>query len=97
MFEIQFLAKALEDLAWFTKRLQVIILDKIEERLRHEPNVETRNRKRLRAGHVAEWEIRIDKARVFYDTDEESNIVIVVAIGYKERNQLYFQGEEYLA
>jgi mRNA-degrading endonuclease RelE of RelBE toxin-antitoxin system len=38
---------------------------------------------------------RIDRFRVFYDVDEVVSIVKIEAIGYKEGNKLYIQGEEY--
>ena len=58
-------------------------------------STEIRNRKKLRPNKLAEWEQRIDKFRVFYDTDEEGRIVKIVAIGHKEHNKLFIHGEEY--
>jgi len=45
----------------------------LEEQLSHEPNRETRNRKRLRPNQTAEWVIRVDRFRVFYDIEESAN------------------------
>ena len=36
---------------------------------------------------TAEWELRIDTFRVFYDLDEESLEVKIEAVGYKKGNQ----------
>jgi len=39
-----------------------------------EPIVETRNRKKLRPNPLAPWELRIGKARVFYDVEESVSL-----------------------
>lgn len=54
MFAIEFTSEAEADLAWFKKQEQNIILDGIEENLRFEPEVITRNRKRLRPNQTAQ-------------------------------------------
>lgn len=61
----------------------------------YEPDYETRKRKRLRPGHIAEWELRIGDMRAFYEVDREASLVKVARIGYKERNKLSFRGEEF--
>ena len=94
MFEIEFTRKALSDLAWFKKNAQQEILDGIEAALRHEPNLEAQNRKRLRPNATAEWELRLGRFRVFYDVNVAAKIVSVEAIGLKMRNIVRFQGEE---
>jgi mRNA-degrading endonuclease RelE of RelBE toxin-antitoxin system len=76
-----------------------LIRDKIEEQLRFEPGMETRNRKPLRAPapFAAQWEIRFgpdNRFRVLYDIDEENRAVEIVAIGEKEGNRLIVGGEE---
>jgi len=95
MFDIDLLPDAIEDLKWFRKSDQVIVRDQIEAILRHQADEETRNRKKLLPGHLSDWELRIDKARVFYNVDPEANLVTIVAIGCKERNTLSFRGKEY--
>ncbi|MEK6408616.1 MAG: hypothetical protein AABN34_16940 [Acidobacteriota bacterium] len=67
----------------------------MERQLPHEPDLETRNRKKLRPNQVSEWELRIDRFRVFYDIDEQSRIVKVEAVGYKRGSALFIHGEEY--
>jgi mRNA-degrading endonuclease RelE of RelBE toxin-antitoxin system len=69
----------------------------IEEQLTNQPDVETRNRKRLRPDHLTEWELRIGELRVFYDVDLDGSLVRIAAIGHKKRNKLFFRGKEYLA
>jgi mRNA-degrading endonuclease RelE of RelBE toxin-antitoxin system len=61
----------------------------------HQPGHVTRNRKRLRPNRLAEWELRIDTFRVFYDLDTEHAVVKIEAIGDKRGNRLFIRGEEY--
>ena len=56
----------------------------LETLLQHEPTTETRNRKRLRPNRLAQWEMRIDDFRVFYDVDPENELMKIVAVGYKK-------------
>lgn len=66
MYKIRFTPEALDDLKSLRKSEQKEVLDGIESQLKHEPALETRNRKRLRPNDVAEWELRTGKFRVFY-------------------------------
>lgn len=81
MFEIEFTPEAIEDLRALRKHERNRIIEGIERQLPHEPDLETRNRKKLRPNQVSEWELRIDRFRVFYDIDEQSRIVKVEAVG----------------
>jgi mRNA-degrading endonuclease RelE of RelBE toxin-antitoxin system len=76
-----------------------LIRDHIEEQLRFEPAVQTKNRKPLRppAPFAAQWEIRFgpdNRFRVLHDIDEEHRTVQIVAIGEKVGNRLIVGGEE---
>ena len=76
-----------------------LIRQNIDEQLKFEPDVETKNRKPLRqpAPFGAEWEIRIgpgNRFRVLYDIDEEQHAVQILAIGEKQGNRLIVAGEE---
>lgn len=95
MFEINFTPEALEDLQTFRAYEQRQIILAIEEQLQYQPIQPTRNRKRLRPNNLAEWELRVDTFRVFYDVDEDLSVVKIEAIGYKEGNTLYIHGEVY--
>src|SRR5688500_11705212 len=95
MFAVLFTESALEDIASFRKREQATIFDRIEEQLSDEPNVETRNRKKLRPNQVAEWELRIDAQRVFYDVDPSAGVVEVKMAGSKRGNKLFVRGKEF--
>ena len=47
------------------------------------------------ANDVAEWELRINKIRVFYDVFEPVQIDKVEAVGRKEGNRLFLRAKEY--
>jgi mRNA-degrading endonuclease RelE of RelBE toxin-antitoxin system len=91
-FEIQFVSSAKRQLRGFDANERVTILEAIEVQLTDEPLAETRNRKRLRQNPIAPWELRIKNVRVFYDV-EEPNMVTILAIGTKRRNELYIEGK----
>jgi addiction module RelE/StbE family toxin len=95
MYQIKFTAQALNQLKEFRKYEQQQILTAMENLLKQQPDIPTRNRKNLRQNPLAEWELRIDKFRVFYDLNFEQLIVKIKAIGYKQGNILYIQGQEY--
>jgi mRNA-degrading endonuclease RelE of RelBE toxin-antitoxin system len=95
MYRIDFTTEAAEDLASFRTFDQRRVVAEIETQLSHEPTRETRNRKRLRPNPLAEWELRVEVFRVFYDFLPDDQIVKVVAIGYKEGNVLFIHGEEF--
>ena len=95
MFQITFTPEAIADLLRFQKTERKQIVAKLESQLRQEPAVETRNRKRLRPNQLAEWELRVDRFRAFFDMDMENQLIKVVAVGYKEGSRLLIRGEEY--
>ena len=95
MYAIVITPEAIDDLRVLKKRERQIIVDQIEAQLQHEPSQETRNRKRLRPNQLAEWQLRIDRYRVYYDVDNGAQVVKVVSVGLKRGNRLYIQNEEY--
>jgi mRNA-degrading endonuclease RelE of RelBE toxin-antitoxin system len=95
MFEVVFTPSALDDLGFFKKAEQRVILDAVEEQLTAQPLVETRNRKPLRPNDFSSWELRVRSHRVFYDVEEEEGKVLIKAVGRKEHNKLFIRGEEY--
>ena len=81
------------------KRHYSLIRRTIEEQLRLEPLVETRNRKPLvrPAWFGATWELRFgpqNRFRVFYKVVQEEGEVWVLAIGEKRESMLKIGGEE---
>lgn len=95
MFRLTITRTALDDLRELRKLDQEQIRDAIDSQLPHEPNRETRNRKRLRPNPLADWELRVGTFRVFYDIDEAAAEVRIVAVGRKRGNQLFIRGEEH--
>ena len=94
MYDIEYTEDALEDLQWFRKNEQKIIIDGIERQLRYEPTVETRNRKHMRLNATAEWELRIGDFRVLYNVDGQVRIVDIQRIGEKRGNAFFFKGRK---
>jgi hypothetical protein len=69
----------------------------MKRQLIHEPEVETRQRKRMRAdkpGYVAPWELRAGELRVYYEVRDVDREVWIVAIFIKRRNRLFVGGRE---
>ncbi len=95
MYEIEFTPESLDDISGFRKFEQQTIFAEIKTQLSYQPTVETRNRKQLRPNDVAEWELRINKIRVFYDVFEQVKIVKVEAVARKKDNRLFLRGKEY--
>jgi len=95
MYVVEFTESAIEDLRCLRKHEQEIIVDAIEQQLVHEPLTATRNRKPLRPNNLSQWELRVDRFRVFYDVTAKDAVVIVKAVGWKEHNKLYIRGKEF--
>jgi len=44
---------------------------------------------------LAPWELRIEELRVYYDVEEEpEELVIILAVGIKDRSRIIIGGEE---
>ena len=89
-----------DHIATVEKKYHSLIRREIEQQLRYEPNVETRNQKPLlRASSFASaWELRIgpnNRFRVFYKADDELRTVNILAIGVKIKDRLYIGGKEF--
>lgn len=94
-YKIEFTERAAKQLEQFSKPARGLILDGVRAHLLDQPNVETKNRKLLRENVLSDWELRVRKYRVFYDIDENEKIVRIVAVGYKEHNDLYIEGRKF--
>jgi mRNA-degrading endonuclease RelE of RelBE toxin-antitoxin system len=93
VYVIEFSADAERHLADLSVRDRHTVLDAIETQLGHEPMTPTKHRKLLRPNPVAAWELRIGEFRVFYNVQQEHILVVVVAVGRKEHNQLTINGK----
>lgn len=92
-YQIAFSTNSLAHLRMLTVRQQRIIMAAVTEQLAYEPNVPTRNRKQMRPNLLAVWELRIDNIRVYYDIEEDEDVVDIRAIGIKEGNQVFIEGK----
>src|SRR2546430_1414068 len=95
-YGIIFEPDAVEHLQACSARNRATVLDQVERQLSHEPGLETRHRKRLRPNPLAPWELRVGNLRVFYDIQEETSCVRIVAVGRKRGNRLVIADEEVL-
>src|SRR5437016_67277 len=99
-FTLAYADEVKEHLRAIEAKYHSVIEAAIENQLLHEPDVETRNRKPLKRpiAFGADWELRIgpgNRFRVFYQVNTDSHEVRVLAIGVKDRNRLFFGGEEF--
>lgn len=90
-FQVILTPSAEVDLDYFTRFEQRLIVDAFKRYLRNDADVGSRHRKKLRDIHLAPWELRIGKYRVFYDLVGATTVKIL-AIGYKEHNDLFIRG-----
>ena len=70
------------------------ILDRAEAVLGMNPVRESRDLKVLRANPLARWELRIGDFRIFFDVEQESRQVMVLAVGRKQGNRIWIAGRE---
>ena len=94
-YQIEYSYAAIEHLKSLTARQQSIVIDTVDEQLKYEPLVETRNRKPMKPNSLAAWELRIGNLRVYYDVEEDTiSIVYIQAIGVKNRNRVQIGKED---
>jgi len=94
-YRIDYSPEAVDHMEGLTARQSATVLDVVTRSLTHEPTVPTRQRKVLRANAVAPWELRIGDLRVYYEVkDDPERVVVVKAVGVKERNRVLIGGEE---
>ena len=95
-YRIEYSQEAVDHLEFFTARDQAIIVDAVDRQLANEPLKETGNRKPMRPNPIAPWELRIGTFRVYYDLVDETSgpMVLILAIGVKQRNRIRIGDEE---
>jgi mRNA-degrading endonuclease RelE of RelBE toxin-antitoxin system len=94
MFRLELTQTALQHLAGYRSFEVNAILEAIRTQLPHQALDEARNRKLLRENPLADWELRVQKYRVFYEVNLEQQVVRILAVGHKEHNRLFVGGEE---
>jgi len=93
-YQIEVTESAKDDLSVYTVFERKTMASAMRAQLTYQPMIETRQRKKLRDNPVASWELRIGKYRVFYEIDEMSQKVTIIAVGHKEHNTLFIRGKE---
>ena len=94
-FTIVYSPAAVEHITALQRAEQVMVIDKVELQLTHQPMLPTRKRKLLRPNPLAPWQLRLDDVRVFYEVqDEPAPVVNIKAIGKKIHNVLWIGGEK---
>lgn len=99
-FGLVYAEEVKEHLRAIDTKYHLSILTGLETQLLHAPDVETRNRKPLKRpiSFGADWELRLGPSncfRIFYQISPETQEVRILAIGVKDRNRLWFGGEEF--
>ena len=94
-YAIEYSPETIGHLRVLTTRQRTQVFDMVEQQLRYEPNVETRNRKPMRPNPLAPWELRIGDLRVYYDVEDAPEPrVSIRAVGIKDRNRVLIGNEE---
>jgi mRNA-degrading endonuclease RelE of RelBE toxin-antitoxin system len=99
-FSLQFAPETIQHLRTIDRKYHPLIRDALRAQLIYPPEQETRNCRLLRppAPFAATWELRFgpnNRFRVFFDVDEQAQVVRIVAIGAKEGNRLFIGHEEF--
>jgi mRNA interferase RelE/StbE len=90
-FRVTLTPSAEADLDYLKRYEQRVIVEAVQRYLRNDADVESHHRKQLRVNPLAPWELRLGKYRVFYELLDVTTVKIV-AIGYKEHNDLFIRG-----
>lgn len=93
-YRIELTDDARTDLDCYTAFERKIVVSAIREQLTHQPSATTKNRRALRDNPIARWELRAGRFRVFYEVDEETEMVVLVAIGHKDHEELLIRGKK---
>jgi hypothetical protein len=98
-FKIIYATQVKDHLKFIERKYHSLIRETIENQLRFEPDVETRNRKPVEQPTTveADWELRFgpnNRFRAFYAINVGQREVYIVAIGVKQGNKLFIGGEE---
>ncbi|ODS30838.1 MAG: Plasmid stabilization system protein [Candidatus Scalindua rubra] len=93
-YQIEVTEEAKADLYYYTAFERKIVTNEIKVQLTHQPLIETKNKKKLRDNPIATWELRSGKYRIFYEVEQTSKKVAIVAVGHKEHNVLLIRGKE---
>lgn len=95
MYLLRYAAEVKQHLLFLSAAEKKVLQKAIATQLAYQPNIPTRNRKPMAPNTLADWELRVGELRVYYEVDEDCNLVSILAIGRKIRNRVYLGGEEF--
>lgn len=85
-YRIEYDHMAVDELKALRRLDRVAVLDAIERHLQDQPDRVGRSAiKKLDPPVLADYRLRVGEYRVFYNVDEDRQVVLVVAIRYKGR------------
>ena len=94
-YRIEYSPETDQHLRVLTAQQRSTVFDAVDEQLVHQPTAEPRNQKPMRPIPLAPWELRVGELRVYYDIEEEpEKLVMILAIGIKDRSRVIIGGEE---
>jgi mRNA-degrading endonuclease RelE of RelBE toxin-antitoxin system len=93
-YRIEYSPDAVDHLRGLSVREQRNLVDAVDEQLADQPAVETRNRKPMGPNPIAPWELRSGHLRVCEVQQEPEPVVLVLAVGVKDRSVVRIGGEE---
>ena len=86
-YRIEYSPAAVTHIEVLSTSQRTAVLDGVDRQLSANPTVVTRNRKPMRPNSIAPWELRLGSLRVYFDVfSEPEPLVVVLAVGVKERN-----------
>jgi mRNA-degrading endonuclease RelE of RelBE toxin-antitoxin system len=99
VFTLIFAPEVVDHLRAIDRKHHSLIRETIAQQLSYTPLELTRNRKPLEQPALfgATWELRFganNRFRVFYEVDIAEQMVLVLAIGVKDREKIIIGGEE---
>ncbi len=95
-YTIRYSAAAERHLNNLTARVRANVRAAIKQRLAYQPLETSANRKSLKPDPdypFVYWELRLGDIRVFYRVEDEMLIVVVIAVGSKDRERVYIDRE----
>jgi len=94
LYRIEYAPEAERHLRLLTARQRAIVQDEVQRQLGYQPQVETKNRKRMRTNSLAPWELRVREFRVYYEVvGRTAGVVHVLAIGIKLHDKVHIGKE----
>ncbi len=89
-YEIVLKSPAIKDIDSIKKYYSTTILDSIETHLRYKPDMISKSRiKKLKGIQDADYRLRVDDYRIFYNIDKQKQTVYILRVLHKETHKFY--------